>query len=106
MINGLITESIIAAPRCILNLVSPIHILGGGLAGCEAAWQITRAGYDCVLFEMRPLRPTPAPDDKYIAAADVRLASSHARFSTSFARLGLVAEYGLAWLLPRSPVPG
>jgi methylenetetrahydrofolate--tRNA-(uracil-5-)-methyltransferase len=50
----------IAAPRCILNLVSPIHILGGGLAGCEAAWQIARAGYDCVLFEMRPARPTPA----------------------------------------------
>ncbi len=38
----------------------PIHILGGGLAGCEAAWQIARAGYDCVLFEMRPVRPTPA----------------------------------------------
>jgi methylenetetrahydrofolate--tRNA-(uracil-5-)-methyltransferase len=40
--------------------VTPIHILGGGLAGCEAAWQIARAGYDCVLFEMRPVRPTPA----------------------------------------------
>jgi len=40
--------------------VTPIHILGGGLAGCEAAWQIGRAGYDCVLFEMRPVRPTPA----------------------------------------------
>jgi methylenetetrahydrofolate--tRNA-(uracil-5-)-methyltransferase len=40
--------------------MSPIHILGGGLAGCEAAWQIARAGLDCVLFEMRPLRPTPA----------------------------------------------
>src|ERR1700691_1017908 len=38
----------------------PIHIFGGGLAGCEAAWQIARAGYDCVLFEMRPQRPTPA----------------------------------------------
>ncbi len=38
----------------------PIHIFGGGLAGCEAAWQIARAGYDCVLFEMRPERPTPA----------------------------------------------
>ena len=38
----------------------PIHIFGGGLAGCEAAWQIARAGYDCVLFEMRPVRPTPA----------------------------------------------
>jgi methylenetetrahydrofolate--tRNA-(uracil-5-)-methyltransferase len=40
--------------------VRPIHIFGGGLAGCEAAWQIARAGYDCVLFEMRPVRPTPA----------------------------------------------
>jgi methylenetetrahydrofolate--tRNA-(uracil-5-)-methyltransferase len=40
--------------------VTPIHILGGGLAGCEAAWQIARAGYHCVLFEMRPVRPTPA----------------------------------------------
>jgi methylenetetrahydrofolate--tRNA-(uracil-5-)-methyltransferase len=37
-----------------------IHILGGGLAGCEAAWQIARAGLDCVLFEMRPVRSTAA----------------------------------------------
>jgi methylenetetrahydrofolate--tRNA-(uracil-5-)-methyltransferase len=37
-----------------------IHILGGGLAGCEAAWQIARAGLDCVLFEMRPARSTAA----------------------------------------------
>jgi methylenetetrahydrofolate--tRNA-(uracil-5-)-methyltransferase len=40
--------------------VAPIHILGGGLAGSEAAWQIASAGLDCVLFEMRPQRPTPA----------------------------------------------
>jgi methylenetetrahydrofolate--tRNA-(uracil-5-)-methyltransferase len=40
--------------------VSEIHILGGGLAGCEAAWQIARAGRHCVLFEMRPARPTLA----------------------------------------------
>jgi methylenetetrahydrofolate--tRNA-(uracil-5-)-methyltransferase len=40
--------------------VARIHVLGGGLAGCEAAWQIARAGFDCVLFEMRPVRPTPA----------------------------------------------
>lgn len=46
--------------HCILSSVTPIHILGGGLAGCEAAWQVARAGYDCVLFEMRPVRPTPA----------------------------------------------
>ena len=43
-----------------LDLVIPIHILGGGLAGCEAAWQIARAGYDCTLFEMRSVRPTAA----------------------------------------------
>jgi methylenetetrahydrofolate--tRNA-(uracil-5-)-methyltransferase len=40
--------------------MGPIHILGGGLAGSEAAWQIATAGLDCVLFEMRPQRPTPA----------------------------------------------
>ena len=43
-----------------LDLVSAIHILGGGLAGAEAAWQIAAAGLDCVLFEMRPVRTTPA----------------------------------------------
>jgi methylenetetrahydrofolate--tRNA-(uracil-5-)-methyltransferase len=37
-----------------------IHIIGGGLAGTEAAWQIARRGFDCVLHEMRPVRPTPA----------------------------------------------
>ncbi len=34
-------------------------------------------------------------------AADRRVASRSARFTTAFARLGLVAEYGIAWLLPR-----
>jgi methylenetetrahydrofolate--tRNA-(uracil-5-)-methyltransferase len=43
-----------------LDLVDSIHILGGGLAGAEAAWQIASAGFDCVLFEMRPRQPTPA----------------------------------------------
>jgi methylenetetrahydrofolate--tRNA-(uracil-5-)-methyltransferase len=37
-----------------------IRVIGGGLAGCEAAWQIARRGLDCVLYEMRPARPTPA----------------------------------------------
>jgi methylenetetrahydrofolate--tRNA-(uracil-5-)-methyltransferase len=39
---------------------SPIHILGGGLAGCEAAWQIAAAGLPVVLHEMRPVRSTAA----------------------------------------------
>ena len=37
-----------------------IHIVGGGLAGCEAAWQLAERGYEVVLHEMRPVRKTPA----------------------------------------------
>src|SRR5262245_65861094 len=39
---------------------NPIHIIGGGLAGSEAAWQIARAGLPVVLHEMRPGRKTDA----------------------------------------------
>ena len=35
-------------------------IIGAGLAGCEAAWQCARRGVDVDLYEMRPLKPTPA----------------------------------------------
>src|SRR4249920_4123784 len=34
-------------------------IVGGGLAGCEAAWQLARRGLAVDLHEMRPLRGTP-----------------------------------------------
>src|SRR5271156_6898898 len=40
--------------------VREFHIIGGGLAGCEAAWQVARAGGRAVLYEMRPARQTPA----------------------------------------------
>jgi methylenetetrahydrofolate--tRNA-(uracil-5-)-methyltransferase len=39
---------------------NPIHIIGGGLAGTEAAWQAAKRGCPVVLHEMRPLRRTPA----------------------------------------------
>ncbi len=38
----------------------PIHVIGGGLAGSEAAWQAARAGVPVVLHEMRPARMTAA----------------------------------------------
>ncbi len=38
----------------------PLHIIGGGLAGSEAAWQAAKAGVDVVLHEMRPVRETAA----------------------------------------------
>src|SRR6202000_1068736 len=37
-----------------------IHIIGGGLAGSEAAWQAAEAGCNVVLHEMRPVRGTDA----------------------------------------------
>nr|WP_181707140.1 methylenetetrahydrofolate--tRNA-(uracil(54)-C(5))-methyltransferase (FADH(2)-oxidizing) TrmFO [Chthonobacter rhizosphaerae] len=39
---------------------SPIHVVGGGLAGSEAAWQLAEAGVPVVLHEMRPERRTDA----------------------------------------------
>jgi methylenetetrahydrofolate--tRNA-(uracil-5-)-methyltransferase len=38
----------------------PVHIVGGGLAGSECAWQLARRGVPVVLHEMRPAQPTPA----------------------------------------------
>jgi methylenetetrahydrofolate--tRNA-(uracil-5-)-methyltransferase len=38
----------------------PIHVIGGGLAGSEAAWQIAQAGVPVILHEMRPQRMTEA----------------------------------------------
>src|SRR5437763_9534667 len=40
--------------------MSDIHIIGGGLAGSEAAWQAAEAGLRVVLHEMRPVRKTDA----------------------------------------------
>jgi len=39
---------------------NPVHVVGGGLAGSEAAWQLARAGVPVILHEMRPLRSTEA----------------------------------------------
>jgi len=38
----------------------PVHVIGGGLAGSEAAWQLAQGGCRVVLHEMRPVRQTPA----------------------------------------------
>jgi len=42
------------------HITTPIHIIGGGLAGSEAAWQIAQAGVPAVIHEMRPVRTTDA----------------------------------------------
>ncbi len=40
--------------------IKPVHIIGGGLAGSEAAWQAAQMGVPVILHEMRPVRKTEA----------------------------------------------
>src|SRR6516225_6159033 len=45
----------------------PVHVVGGGLAGSEAAWQIAEAGVPVILHEMRPVRGTDAHQTDQLA---------------------------------------
>jgi methylenetetrahydrofolate--tRNA-(uracil-5-)-methyltransferase len=63
------------------------HVIGGGLAGCEAAWQIARSGSKAVLYEMRPSVSTPA--HKTTALAELVCSNS----------LKSEQENGAPWLL-------
>lgn len=47
--------------------MEPIQVVGGGLAGTEAAWQIAQAGVPVVLHEMRPLRSSGAHHSQELA---------------------------------------
>ncbi len=46
---------------------TPLHVIGGGLAGSEAAWQIASAGVPVVVHEMRPTRMTEAHQTQSLA---------------------------------------
>ena len=37
-----------------------IRIIGAGLAGCEAAWYLSKKGYEIELYEMKPKKMSPA----------------------------------------------
>ena len=45
----------------------PVTIVGGGLAGCEAAFQLAERGVDVLLVEMKPHRRTPAQHTDHLA---------------------------------------
>ena len=47
--------------------LSPVHVVGGGLAGSEAAWQLAQAGVPVILHEMRPVRGTDAHKTEQLA---------------------------------------
>jgi methylenetetrahydrofolate--tRNA-(uracil-5-)-methyltransferase len=46
---------------------SPVIIIGGGLAGCEAAWQLLRRGHSVHLYEMKPQKFSPAHKMEHLA---------------------------------------
>jgi len=50
-----------------MAIAEPIRVIGGGLAGTEAAWQIAQAGIPVILDEMRPLRQSPAHHTEHLA---------------------------------------
>jgi len=68
-------------------MTQPISIIGAGLAGSEAAWQCARRGIPVTLYEMRPLRSTPAHQTEDFA----ELVCSNSLKSSS--------EYTAPWLL-------
>jgi len=50
-----------------MNKSIPVQVIGGGLAGTEAAWQIAQAGVPVVLHEMRPQQTSPAHHTEHLA---------------------------------------
>ncbi len=46
---------------------NPIHVIGGGLAGCEAAWQAAQTGSPVIVHEMRPVVGTAAHQSEHLA---------------------------------------
>jgi len=67
-----------------------VHIVGGGLAGCEAAWQLAAAGVPAVLHEMRPLTTTAA--HKTAALAELVCSNSFRSDDSEHNAVGLLHE--------------
>ena len=63
-----------------------VRVIGGGLAGCEAALQLASRGFKVDLYEMRPVKNTPAHKDGHLAQLVC---------SNSFKALGITSAHGL-----------
>jgi methylenetetrahydrofolate--tRNA-(uracil-5-)-methyltransferase len=68
---------------------SPVTIIGGGLAGCEAAWQLARRGVPVRLHEQKPHRRTPAQTSDHLAEL---VCSNSFRSSNPMNAVGLLKE--------------
>jgi len=72
------------------NCRQPVHVVGGGLAGSEAAWQIARRGVPVTLHEMRPARTTAA--HKTTALAELVCSNSFRSDDRETNAVGLLHE--------------
>jgi methylenetetrahydrofolate--tRNA-(uracil-5-)-methyltransferase len=70
--------------------MTPIHVIGGGLAGSEAAWQVARTGVPVVLHEMRPARMTEA--HQTAALAELVCSNSFRSDDAEYNAVGLLHE--------------
>src|SRR5947199_5649888 len=68
----------------------PVHVIGGGLAGAEAAWQIAASAFPVMLHEMRPLRTTAA--HKTAALAELVCSNSFRSDDKEHNAVGLLHE--------------
>ncbi len=67
----------------------PIVIIGGGLAGCEAAWQLAKRGHEVTLREMKPAKLSPAHRSPQLAEL---VCSNSLRSNEQTSAVGLLKE--------------
>nr|HPG72639.1 FAD-dependent oxidoreductase [Syntrophales bacterium] len=67
----------------------PIIIIGGGIAGCEAAWQLTKRGLEVTLFDMKPEKLSPAHRSPRLAEL---VCSNSLRSNDPASAVGLLKE--------------
>jgi methylenetetrahydrofolate--tRNA-(uracil-5-)-methyltransferase len=86
-----------------------IHVVGGGLAGSEAAWQLAERGHDVVLHEMRPARSTPAHKTERLGELvcsntfkSTELSNAHGLLKAEMRVLGSL----ILWAADQARVPG
>lgn len=69
--------------------IKPIIIIGGGLAGCEAAWQLAKRGHDVTLIDMKPGKRSPAHRSPRLAEL---VCSNSLRSNEPTSAVGLLKE--------------
>ena len=92
-----------------MSMATPVHVIGGGLAGSEAAWQLAERGHEVVIHEMRGVRGTPAHKTERLA--ELVCSNTFKSTETSNAHGLLKAEMRLLgsivlWAADEARVPG